>query len=50
MKGGTDVLIPLSRIAGLYDEAAVCPFTTASASITLKLTWAGRTIDTGRDS
>ena len=35
INGGTEVLIFLSNKAGLYDEAAVCPFTTASDSTTL---------------
>ena len=46
IKGGTEVLIFLSNIAGLYEDVAVCPLTTASASITLKFTWSGKIIDT----
>ena len=35
INGGTEVLIPPVNKAGLYDDAAVCPFTTASVSSTL---------------
>ena len=47
IKGGTDVFMFLSNKAGLYDDAAVWPFTTASDSITLKATWSGKIIATG---
>ena len=50
IKGGTEVLIPLSKVAGLYEEAAVCPLTTASASITFKFTCSGNIIATGMES
>ena len=41
INGGTDVLIPPVNNAGLYEDAAVCPFTTASVSSTFKVTLSG---------
>ena len=47
INGGTCILIPLSNIAGLYEEETVCPFNAASVLSILQLIWFGRSIFIG---
>src|SRR3546814_1305714 len=50
MCGGTITRTPLSRIAGLYDDEAVWPFTTASASTIVASIVSGSSTEIGRSS
>ena len=47
INGGTWILNPLSKIAGLYDEETVWPFNAASVDSILHVTWLGISIDKG---
>ena len=45
--GGTMMRAPFDNLAGLYDDDAVCPFTTGSASTISSVTRAGNSIEIG---
>ena len=45
INGGTVILIPFFKIAGLYDDDAVCLFIATSVVSIVNSIWAGRLID-----
>ena len=47
IKGGTWILNPFSKIAGLYDDETVWPFSAASVVSILQVTWFGKSTEIG---
>ena len=50
IKGGTVILIPFSKVAGLYDDEAVCPFIAASVVSIFNSTVDGKSTDKASSS